>query len=156
MKFLHNWIEYIVFLGYIMAHVGPPGMTSHEKKSLSVKPILEKAVKVLQIAVISFAVAAVGILMGEQVAPKNRNSKTKNPFFKRKPKSGWRDKSARRRVTLLRSDPKTIEKAAKRKLGMARLDETVYIFGKGSGEVGQKKRESTLEKVITNLKNNFS
>lgn len=22
MKFLHNWIEYAVFLGYIMAHVG--------------------------------------------------------------------------------------------------------------------------------------
>ena len=28
----------------------------------------------------------------------------------------------------LRSDPKTVEKVAKRKLGMVRQDETIYIF----------------------------
>ena len=148
MKFLHNWIENIIFLGYIMAYVGPHGMTSNEKKSLSVKPILEKAVKVLQIAVISFVVAAVGILMGEQgLTQKQKLEDKKSVLQKENQNLAGEIKALERRVTLLRSDPKTIEKAAKRKLGMSRLDETVYIFGKGSGEVGQKKRESTLEKV---------
>lgn len=126
----------------------PHGMTSNEKKSLSVKPILEKAVKVLQIAVIFFVVAAVGILMGEQsLSQKQKLEDKKSVLQKENQNLAGEIKALERRVTLLRSDPKTIEKAAKRKLGMSRLDETVYIFGKGSGEVGQKKRESTLEKV---------
>ena len=39
-------------------------------------------------------------------------------------------KSLEREVMLLRADGKTIERVAKRKLGMARADETVYIFGR--------------------------
>jgi cell division protein FtsB len=37
-------------------------------------------------------------------------------------------KALERKVTLVRSDQKTVEKVAKRKLGMARPDETVYMF----------------------------
>jgi cell division protein FtsB len=32
------------------------------------------------------------------------------------------------KISKLRSDPKTLEKVAKRKLGMVRTDETIYIF----------------------------
>ena len=32
------------------------------------------------------------------------------------------------KISRLRSDPKTVEKVAKRKLGMVRQDETIYIF----------------------------
>lgn len=32
------------------------------------------------------------------------------------------------KISKLRSDPKTVEKVAKRKLGMVRQDETIYIF----------------------------
>lgn len=32
------------------------------------------------------------------------------------------------KISRLRSDPKTLEKVAKRKLGMVRTDETIYIF----------------------------
>ena len=32
------------------------------------------------------------------------------------------------KILKLRSDPKTVEKVAKRKLGMVRQDETIYIF----------------------------
>ncbi len=50
-----------------------------------------------------------------------------------------------RKVTLLRSDTKTIEKIAKRKLGMARPDETVYIFQQEDRHLGQgDNSESTL------------
>ncbi len=112
------------------------------------KPILEKAVKVLQIAVISVVVAAVGILMGEQsLSQKQKLEDKKSVLQKENQNLAGEIKALERRVTLLRSDPKTIEKAAKRKLGMSRLDETVYIFGKESVGVSQKKRESTLEKV---------
>ena len=42
-------------------------------------------------------------------------------------------KSLERRITLLRSDAKTIEKVAKRKLGMVRADETVFILDSKGG-----------------------
>ncbi len=37
-------------------------------------------------------------------------------------------RSLEHKISKLRSDPKAIEKVAKRKLGMARPDETIYIF----------------------------
>ncbi len=37
-----------------------------------------------------------------------------------------------RDIRLLRTDPKTIESVAKRKLGMIRADETIYLFEKVS------------------------
>jgi cell division protein FtsB len=97
------------------------------------KPILEKAVKIVQTAVFSFMIAAAGILMGEQGLTHKQKLEEKKASLQRDNQSlGAEIKALERRVTLLRSDPKTIEKAAKRKLGMARPDETVYIFGRNS------------------------
>lgn len=42
-------------------------------------------------------------------------------------------RSLERSLTMLRSDSRTIEKVAKRKLGMARPDETVYVFQREKG-----------------------
>ncbi|MBI5248682.1 MAG: septum formation initiator family protein [Desulfomonile tiedjei] len=107
---------------------------SSEKSWLKLKPILEKAVKVLQITMFSLVIAAAGILMGEQSLNQKQKLEEKKSALQRDNLNlGAEIKALERRVTLLRSDPKTIEKAAKRKLGMTRPDETIYIFGKNSG-----------------------
>ena len=112
------------------------------------KPILEKTVKVLQIAILSVAVAAAGILMGEQSLIQKQKLEEKKAVLHRDNQSlGVEIKTLERRVTLLRSDAKTIEKAAKRKLGMSRSDETIYLFEKSSGSGDAPKLESTLRKA---------
>lgn len=96
------------------------------------KPILEKAVKVLQTTVFSLVVVAAGMLMGEQSLNQKHKLEEKKIALQRDNQNlAVEIKALERRLTLLRSDPKTIEKAAKRKLGMSRGDETIYIFGKG-------------------------
>jgi cell division protein FtsB len=39
-------------------------------------------------------------------------------------------RSLEHKINLLHEDPKTIEKVAKRRLGMARPEETIYIFSR--------------------------
>jgi len=104
-------------------------MSQHGKSSLSLKPILGRAVKYLKVILLVSAVASLGILMGQkglihkrELEQKRFQVNTENEHL------AEQIKFLEREVTLLRSDPKTIEKAAKRKLGMARFDETVYIF----------------------------
>lgn len=70
--------------------------------------------------------------MGEQSLIQKQKLEEKKAVLQRENQSlGVEIKTLERRVTLLRSDAKTIEKAAKRKLGMARSDETIYLFEKG-------------------------
>ncbi len=78
------------------------------------------------------AVASFGILMGQKGLIQKRELEQKRMQLHTENEHLEEEiRSLEREVTLLRSDPKTIEKAAKRKLGMARLDETVYIFEQG-------------------------
>ena len=119
-----------------------------EKSYLTLKPILEKAVNVLQIAVLFLGIAAAGILMGEQSLSQKQKLEEKKTSIQRDNQNlGAEITTLERRVTLLRSDPKTIEKAAKRKLGMCRGDETIYLFGTVSEPADGKKLESTLGKA---------
>lgn len=93
------------------------------------KPILGRAVKYVKLTILVSIVASAGILMGEKSLIQKRELEQKKLQIQRDNELvAVEIRSLERGVTLLRADPKTIEKVAKRKLGMARPDETVYIF----------------------------
>ncbi len=93
------------------------------------KPFLTGAVKYFQLALIFVSISSVGVLMGEKGLAHKHALEEKKQFLKRENKVLALDiKSLERKVTLLRSDRRTIAKAAKRKLGMIGPDESVYIF----------------------------
>lgn len=69
--------------------------------------------------------------MGEKSLTQRRNLAEKKRFVTAENlKLARQIRSLEREVMLLRADAKTVERVAKRKLGMARPDETVYIFGR--------------------------
>jgi cell division protein FtsB len=93
------------------------------------KPLFNLVVKYLKFVVVFVAVSSVGVLMGEQGTTQKQKLEEKMSLLqKENERLGTQIKTLERRVTLLRSDAKTIEKVAKRKLGMARPDETVYLL----------------------------
>jgi cell division protein FtsB len=93
------------------------------------------------------AVAAMCVMAGENSwNQKNKLMEKKTLLHKENENLAMEIKSLERKVTLLRSDPRTIQKVAKKKLGMARPDETVYIFDKVvRSPAGAADLESTLD-----------
>lgn len=90
---------------------------------------MSRAVKYLQIPLITVLLVSAGVLMGENSLTQRRKLVAKKSVLAgENMKLTQEIKELERQVMLVRSDPKTIEKAAKRKLRMARPDETVYIF----------------------------
>jgi cell division protein FtsB len=91
-----------------------------------------RAVKYLKIVLLLAVFALVGVLVGEKsFTQKTGLEEKKSSIRKENQKLTLEIRDLERQVTLLRSDPKMIEDVAKRKLGMARPDETVYIFEQG-------------------------
>jgi len=100
-----------------------------ENSGRSMKLILGHAVKYLQLTILFAAISSVGILTGQKSLAWKFELEEKTIFLQRENERLASDiRSLERSLTLLRSDPKTIEKVAKHKLGVARPDETVYIF----------------------------
>ncbi len=92
---------------------------------------MRRAVKYLQIPLIIALLIAAGVLMGEKsLTQRGKLTDKKGLMIAENRKLTHEIQSLEQMVMSLRSDPKTIERAAKRKLGMARPDETVYIFGR--------------------------
>ncbi len=127
-------------------------MSEQGKPKRPLKPILGRAVKYFKIMLLVSAVASLGIVMGEKGLIQKRDLERKRLLLQSENEHlAGEIKSLEREVTLLGSDSKSIEKAAKRKLGMARPDETVYLFEqtdmtrkKGSyAGVGLTKRHNT-------------
>jgi cell division protein FtsB len=109
-------------------------MTVLNSKTLLIKVILTRIVKYIRFVVIFVVVASLGLLMGEQGLTQKQKLEEKLGILRKESDRLVREiKSLERRVTLLRSDSKTIEKVAKRRLGMARPDETVYVFQRDRG-----------------------
>jgi cell division protein FtsB len=97
------------------------------------KPMLNSAVKYFQLVFLFVSVSSVGVLMGEKsITQKYRLEEKKFSLMKENRLLGFELKSLERKINLLRSDQKTIEKAAKKKLGMAAPDEQVYIFDRST------------------------
>ncbi|MEI7449382.1 MAG: septum formation initiator family protein [Desulfomonile sp.] len=98
----------------------------------ALKLILGQALRLLKIAIIIGAVASLGLLIGGNgLTQKHKQEEKRSLLQKENERLHLEIKSLEREVTLLRENPKTIEKVAKRKLGMARPDETVFIFEPG-------------------------
>ena len=98
---------------------------------------MQRAVKYLQISVIVVVLISAGVLMGEKSLNQRRKLAEKKRFVTAENLELARQiKSLEQGVMSLRSDPKTIERVAKRKLGMARPDEMVYIFGRRNRPAG--------------------
>jgi len=93
------------------------------------KLIWKRIVKYTKFTVLFAGVAAFGILAGENsLSQKSKLVEKRALLQKENQNLAVEIRSLERKVTLLRADPKTIQKVAKKKLGMARPDETVYIF----------------------------
>jgi len=100
-----------------------------KKFLVPVKLILCQTVKYAKIILLVSALACVGLLMGEKSLVHKKKLDEKRLLLHRENEILASEiQSLERSVTLLRSDSNTIEKVAKRKLGMARPDEMVYIF----------------------------
>lgn len=93
------------------------------------KLIWKRIVKYSKFTVLFTAVAAIAILAGEKsLTHKSKLGEKRAQLQKENQSLAVEIRSLERKVTLLRDNPKTIQKVAKKKLGMARPDETVYIF----------------------------
>lgn len=109
---------------------------------------MDRAVKYLRIVLLLAALVLVGVLVGEKsLTQKAGLEERKSSIRKENHRLALEIKELERQVTLMRSDPSTIENVAKRKLGMARPDETVYIFEQSNpSAVRATNLESTLNK----------
>jgi cell division protein FtsB len=97
--------------------------------TFSRKLIVRRAVKYLRIVLLLAALVVVGILVGQKSLTQKAGLEGKQATLRKdNHKLAAEIKELERRVTLLRSDSATIEDVAKRKLGMTRPNETVYIF----------------------------
>ena len=96
------------------------------------KPVVGRTVRFLQLIVLFVVLVSAGLLMGEMGLTQKHQLEEKRASLHEENEILSADiKTLEREVTLLRTDPRTIEKVAKCKLGMARADETVYIFKQG-------------------------
>ena len=110
-----------------------------------VKLMLRWAVKYLKLAILFSVLTAAGVLMGEKSFTEKHKLDEKRLLLHKENETLALDiKVLERKVTLLRSDAKTIEKVAKRKLGMAKPGETVYLFDEGRARMAHNTRESSL------------
>ena len=96
------------------------------------KRVLERVVRFLKLAFVFVVVASVGLLMGVKgLTQKHKQEENRFLLQKENERLQVEIKLLERDLTLIRDNPQTIEKIAKRRLGMARPDETVYIFEGG-------------------------
>lgn len=104
------------------------------------KRILEKSFKFVKMAFIFIILASTGFLMGIKGLNQKYKQEENRLQLQRENERLQADiKCLEREVTVMRENPQAIEKTAKRKLGMARPDETVYIFERGTTEEAKTK-----------------
>lgn len=91
----------------------------------------KRAVRYAQVTITIIVAVSVGVLISERgFTERQRLEEKKASLEKQNDRLIGEIKSLEHKITLLRDDPKTIEKVAKRKLGMARPEETIYIFSR--------------------------
>jgi cell division protein FtsB len=100
-------------------------------KASLLKLFFGRLVVYVKFVIVFAAVASAGLLMnGQGLTQKYKLEEKVTLLHKENARLIGEIKLLERRVTLLRTDSKTIEKVAKRNLGMARPDETVFVFQK--------------------------
>jgi cell division protein FtsB len=120
-----------------------------ENLPISLKLILKRTVQYCKLAVVFSLLASAGILMGQKgLIEKHELEEKRIVLHKDNERLAVEIKDLERNVTLLRTDPRTIEKVAKRELGMARPDEMVYVFDRNRPRSGRPgKREIGLRNL---------
>ncbi len=87
--------------------------------------------------VLLLAVVSAGVYLGPRGFVERRELDEKRSALRVENSRITREiRSLEREVTLLRTDMTTIARAAKRKLGMAGADETVYVFESAPSQSG--------------------
>ncbi len=90
----------------------------------------KRAVKYAQVTITIIVAVSVGVLISERgLTERQKLEEKKTSLQKENDRLVGEIKSLEHKITLLRDDPRTIEKVAKHRLGMARPEETIYIFG---------------------------
>ncbi len=90
-----------------------------------------RAVRYGQVVFTILVAVCVGALISERGVTERQKLEEKRDFFEREnERLSGEIESLERKIILLRGDPKTVEKVAKKKLGMARPDDTIYIFNR--------------------------
>lgn len=108
-------------------------MSYPDPKSPFRKHFVSLVVQYFKFATVFLIVAAACVLIGEQgVSQKQKLEDKLTVLQKENELIAAENQALETKVTLLRTDPKTIESVAKRKLGMARPDETVFLFDKNA------------------------
>ncbi len=98
------------------------------------KLIWKRIVKYTKFTVLFAGATALAIFAGENsLSQKTKLVEKRTALQNENRNLAMEIRSLERKVTLLRGDHKTIQKVAKKKLGMARPDETIYIFDKAEG-----------------------
>jgi len=111
------------------------------------KPLFGRAVKYLEILVLLTIVASASFLIVEKGLVHKRTLQEKKAFLEREYDELSRDvRALERRLRSLRADSGAVEKVAKCKLGMARPDETVYIFDRKNQIVERHSSDVSLVK----------
>jgi len=91
----------------------------------------KRAVRYAQVTITIIVAVSVGVLISERgLTERQKLEEKKASLEKENDRLVGEIKSLEHKITLLRDDPKTIEKVAKRRLGMARPEETIYIFSR--------------------------
>jgi cell division protein FtsB len=91
----------------------------------------KRAVRYAQVTITIIVAVSVGVLISERgLTEKQKLEEKKISLEKENDRLIGEIKSLEHKITLLRDDQKTIEKVAKRRLGMARPEETIYIFSR--------------------------
>jgi cell division protein FtsB len=129
LRFLKLWA--ISLLGHVSPG-RPMNKAQIDNDSRSMKLVLERTVKYLKLSILCVTISTIGIWTGQKSLAWKYELEEKLIFLQRENERLASDiKVLERSLTLVRSDPKTIEKVAKHKLGVARPDETVYVFRRG-------------------------
>ena len=91
----------------------------------------KRAVRYAQVTITIIVAVSVGVLISERGLTESQKLEEKKASLeKENDRLAVEIKSLEHKINLLRDDPNTIEKAAKRKLGMARPEEKIYIFSR--------------------------
>ena len=102
------------------------------------KPVLATTVKLAKYVGVAIVLVSLALAMGEKdLSQRHRMEEKRAALERENQRLAQEIRVLERKVKLLRTDAKMIEKIAKCKLGMARPDETVYMFSdKRSGARG--------------------
>jgi cell division protein FtsB len=102
---------------------------------------MRNGVGIAEALIVAVAFAAGALLLGEEgLAERNRLSEKKTKLEAENRSLAVEIHRLERQVRLLSTDPVFVERAAKGRLGMARKDETVYVFSSANRAAGAERQ----------------